>query len=80
MSLSAWESNLDDNLVTIDRSGFPIYEIITKRSIPELSTQMILILIKTIQAAINRYYKANTVVGKFMIIFVFIKFNLKKKI
>ncbi|KAH8867377.1 Macrophage-expressed gene 1 protein [Schistosoma japonicum] len=36
VNLSLWESSLDNQLVAIDRSGQPIYELITDRSLPEL--------------------------------------------
>uniref|UniRef100_A0A5K4F429 Macrophage-expressed gene 1 protein n=1 Tax=Schistosoma mansoni TaxID=6183 RepID=A0A5K4F429_SCHMA len=63
VNLSLWESGLDNQLVAIDRSGQPIYELITDRSLPELSSHMIVRLVATIKSAVERYYKANTVVG-----------------
>ncbi|VDP73810.1 unnamed protein product [Echinostoma caproni] len=63
MNLSEWEQGLDDQLVAIDRSGHPIYELITGRSMPELSEQLVLRLSKTIKSAVQRYYKSNAVIG-----------------
>ncbi|KAG5453483.1 Macrophage-expressed protein 1 protein [Clonorchis sinensis] len=63
LSLSKWESGLDDELVVIDRSGVPIYELISSRSLPELDEEMIGRLTKTIRSAITRYYTANAVIG-----------------
>ncbi|RTG85595.1 uncharacterized protein DC041_0012112 [Schistosoma bovis] len=63
VNLSLWESGLDNQLVAIDRSGQPIYELITDRSLPELPSHMIVRLTATIKSAVERYYKANTVVG-----------------
>ncbi|TNN20188.1 Macrophage-expressed 1 protein isoform 1 [Schistosoma japonicum] len=63
VNLSLWESSLDNQLVAIDRSGQPIYELITDRSLPELPGHMIVRLTATLKSAVERYYKANTVVG-----------------
>ncbi|CAH8874147.1 unnamed protein product [Trichobilharzia szidati] len=63
VNLSYWEADLDNQLVAIDRSGQPIYEIITDRSLPELPGNMILRLTATLKSAVERYYKANTIVG-----------------
>ncbi|VDQ17758.1 unnamed protein product [Trichobilharzia regenti] len=64
VNLSYWEADLDNQLVAIDRSGQPIYEIITDRSLPELPGNMILRLTATLKSAVERYYKANTIVGE----------------
>ncbi|CAH8564759.1 unnamed protein product [Schistosoma turkestanicum] len=63
VNLSLWESGLDNQLVAIDRNGQPIYELITDRSLPELSGHMIVRLTATLKSAVERYYKANMVVG-----------------
>ncbi|CAH8653395.1 unnamed protein product [Heterobilharzia americana] len=63
VNLSYWEADLDNQLVAIDRSGQLIYEVITDRSLPELPGHMILRLTATLKSAVERYYKANTVVG-----------------
>nr|AMZ02449.1 macrophage expressed protein-like protein [Himasthla elongata] len=63
MNLSDWEQGLDDQLVAIDRSGQPIHELITGRSMPELAEHVILRLSKTIKSAVERYYKSNAVIG-----------------
>ncbi|CAL8077289.1 unnamed protein product [Calicophoron daubneyi] len=63
MNLSEWEDGLDDRLVAIDRSGTPIYELVTLRSLPELSEHLILRLGRTLKSAVERYYRANAVIG-----------------
>lgn len=63
MNLSDWEQGLDDHLVAIDRSGQPIHELITGRSMPELAEHVIMRLSKTIKSAVERYYKTNAVIG-----------------
>ncbi|TGZ38186.1 hypothetical protein CRM22_011305, partial [Opisthorchis felineus] len=63
LNLSKWESGLDDELVVIDRSGVPIYELISSRSLSELDEEMIGRLTKTIRSAITRYYTSNAVIG-----------------
>ncbi|TPP39585.1 Macrophage expressed protein [Fasciola gigantica] len=63
MNLSDWEQGLDDQLVVIDRSGQPIHELITGRSMPELAEHVTLRLSKTIKSAVERYYKSNAVIA-----------------
>ncbi|KAF5403415.1 Macrophage expressed protein, partial [Paragonimus heterotremus] len=63
MNLSDWEKGLNDNLVAIDRRGVPIYELITSRSLPELDTEIVFRLVKTVKSAVERYYVANAVIG-----------------
>ncbi len=64
MNLSKWENGIPDNLVAIDRHGRPIYDLITPRALPELSESLALKLAGAVRAAVERYYAANSVVGK----------------
>ena len=45
-SASNWISNLETNLVAIDRQGQPIYYLISQRSLPELSIRTTYLLEK----------------------------------
>lgn len=64
MNLTTWESGVVENLVAIDRRGRPIYDLITPRALPELSETLTFALAATVRAAVERYYEANSVVGK----------------
>lgn len=65
MNLTAWETGVADNLVAIDRRGRPIYDLITPRALPELTESLTFSLAATVKAAVERYYAANSVVGRF---------------
>ena len=59
-SLSDWESGVADELVAIDRSGIPIYSVITPNTLPELHHTTIQIVSETVQEAVDRFYQINT--------------------
>ncbi|VDL97974.1 unnamed protein product [Schistocephalus solidus] len=63
LNISHWEDSIESNLVAIDRRGRLIFDLITPRTLPELSETMALRLAGVIKAAVERYYAANTVVG-----------------
>ncbi|BHF68963.1 MAC/Perforin domain [Sparganum proliferum] len=63
LNISVWEDTIGSNLVAIDRRGRLIYDLITPRTLPELTETMALRLAGVIKAAVERYYAANTVVG-----------------
>ncbi|KAL7058797.1 hypothetical protein AAHC03_013400 [Spirometra sp. Aus1] len=63
LNISVWEDTIESNLVAIDRRGRLIYDLITPRTLPELTETMALRLAGVIKAAVERYYAANTVVG-----------------
>ncbi len=65
MSLSEWENNLTNNLVTVDRIGRPIHNVITIENMkPEImSAAEILELKNLVQAVARRYYDFNTYLG-----------------
>nr|VZI12694.1 unnamed protein product [Spirometra erinaceieuropaei] len=62
LNISVWEDTIESNLVAIDRRGRLIYDLITPRTLPELTETMALRLAGVIKAAVERYYAANTVV------------------
>lgn len=62
--ISHWENDLEGNLVAIDRTGRPIYDLITPRALPELSETLAIRLSGVVKAAVERYYAANSIIGK----------------
>ncbi|PAA72008.1 hypothetical protein BOX15_Mlig012544g1 [Macrostomum lignano] len=61
--LSDWLRTLNENLVAIDRNGEPLCDVISEANLPGVNALQLLDLRKAIQSAIERYYKANTIVG-----------------
>lgn len=58
-SLNDWGAEIGDDLVALDRSGDPLYFLITPYSLPELPTSAVYKLIKSVKTAIEIYYKFN---------------------
>lgn len=58
-SLNDWADSIGDDLVALDRSGDPLYFVITPYSLPELPHSVVYKLIQSVKSAIELYYKFN---------------------
>ena len=59
-SLSDWEAGVAEELVAIDRSGIPLYSVITPNTLPDLHLIMVQMVSDTVQEAVDRFYRINT--------------------
>jgi hypothetical protein len=62
-SLNDWADEIGDELVALDRSGDPLYFLITPYSLPELPHSVVYKVIQSVKSAIELYYKFNTYRG-----------------
>ncbi|XP_062590041.1 macrophage-expressed gene 1 protein-like [Saccostrea cucullata] len=62
-TLGEWASKIKTNLVAVDRVGFPIYELITLQSLPDLPPFLLFSVVEHVKAAVEEYYKFNTYRG-----------------
>ncbi|KAK3594371.1 hypothetical protein CHS0354_032880 [Potamilus streckersoni] len=62
-SVNAWSEGLDDNLVAMDRSGDPIYYVITPKVLTEIPESTVFQVYNYIQDAVQMYYEHNTYRG-----------------
>uniref|UniRef100_A0A3Q2PQA5 Macrophage-expressed gene 1 protein n=1 Tax=Fundulus heteroclitus TaxID=8078 RepID=A0A3Q2PQA5_FUNHE len=60
ITLQKWQENTRNNLVAIDRSGFPIHYVINSNMFPDLPQATVGKVARTVSKAIDRYYKINT--------------------
>ncbi|XP_014877305.1 macrophage expressed 1, tandem duplicate 1 isoform X2 [Poecilia latipinna] len=60
ITLQKWQENTKNNLVAIDRSGFPIQYFINSNTFPDLPQPTVGKVARTVSMAIDRYYKVNT--------------------
>nr|XP_020499099.1 macrophage-expressed gene 1 protein-like [Labrus bergylta] len=60
ITLQKWQESTRNNLVAIDRSGFPLHYFINTNTIPDLPQPTIGKVAFTVSQAIDRYYKVNT--------------------
>lgn len=58
-TMNDWASQVKSNLVSVDRLGFPIYELITLESVPELPPSLLYPVIEHVKSAIEDYYQFN---------------------
>lgn len=58
-TLNDWASQVKSNLVSVDRLGFPIYELITLESVPELPPFLLYSVVEHVKNAIEDYYQFN---------------------
>ncbi|XP_062598316.1 macrophage-expressed gene 1 protein-like [Saccostrea cucullata] len=58
-TVSQWAAELGLNLVSVDKSGFPIYHLISTQTLPDLPPSIIYPLVKTVKEAVEEYYKFN---------------------
>uniref|UniRef100_A0A3Q3B7Y0 Macrophage-expressed gene 1 protein n=1 Tax=Kryptolebias marmoratus TaxID=37003 RepID=A0A3Q3B7Y0_KRYMA len=60
ITLQKWQESTTNNLVAIDRSGFPLHYFINKNTFPDLPEPTVGKVSLSVNQAINRYYKINT--------------------
>ncbi|KAM6930388.1 macrophage expressed 1, tandem duplicate 1 [Xenentodon cancila] len=60
ITLQKWQESTRNNLVAIDRSGFPLHYIINSNYFPDLPEPTVNKAAFTLSKAIDRYYKVNT--------------------
>lgn len=60
ITLQKWQESTRNNLVAIDRSGFPLHYFINKNTIPDLPEPTVGKVFLSVNKAIERYYKINT--------------------
>ncbi|CAC5379081.1 unnamed protein product [Mytilus coruscus] len=59
-TINDWVNQIDQNLVSVDRSGDPLHFIINEYSFPELSISIVTDTAAAVESAIKTYYKLNT--------------------
>uniref|UniRef100_A0A3Q2PNE0 Macrophage-expressed gene 1 protein n=1 Tax=Fundulus heteroclitus TaxID=8078 RepID=A0A3Q2PNE0_FUNHE len=60
ITLQKWQENTRNNLVAIDRSGFPINYVINSNMFPDLPQATVGKVARTVNKVIDCYYKINT--------------------
>ncbi|XP_022052972.2 macrophage expressed 1, tandem duplicate 1 [Acanthochromis polyacanthus] len=60
ITLQKWQESTRNNLVAIDRWGFPLHYIINTNTLPDLPQPTINKVALTVNQAVERYYKVNT--------------------
>ncbi|XP_038559552.1 macrophage-expressed gene 1 protein-like [Micropterus salmoides] len=60
ITLQKWQESTRNNLVAIDRSGFPLHYFINTNTFPDLPQPTVGKVAVTVSQAIERYYKVNT--------------------
>uniref|UniRef100_A0A8C7WX02 Macrophage-expressed gene 1 protein n=1 Tax=Oryzias sinensis TaxID=183150 RepID=A0A8C7WX02_9TELE len=60
MSLQKWQESTKNNLVAIDRSGFPLNYMINSNTMQDLPQPLLDKVVLTVSQAIERYYRINT--------------------
>lgn len=62
-TLSEWTTTIGNDLVAVDRNGFPLDYVITRTTLPELSESLVEEVVQSVRQAISSYYKHNTYPG-----------------
>uniref|UniRef100_A0A3Q3RGH1 Macrophage-expressed gene 1 protein n=1 Tax=Mastacembelus armatus TaxID=205130 RepID=A0A3Q3RGH1_9TELE len=60
ITLQKWQESVRNNLVAIDRSGFPLQYFINTKTLPDLPQPTVSKVALRVSQAIQRYYKVNT--------------------
>ncbi|XP_042277603.1 macrophage expressed 1, tandem duplicate 1 [Thunnus maccoyii] len=60
ITLQKWQESTKNNLVAIDRSGFPLHSFINTNTFPDLPQPTVGKVALTVSQAIQQYYKVNT--------------------
>ncbi|XP_026199943.1 macrophage-expressed gene 1 protein-like [Anabas testudineus] len=60
ITLQKWQESIRNNLVAIDRSGFPLHYFINTNTLPDLPQPTVGKVALRVSQAIERYYKVNT--------------------
>lgn len=58
-TLNQWAAGLSGDLVAVDKSGYPIYELFSAQTLPELPPSILFPLVQTVKSAVEEYYKFN---------------------
>lgn len=61
--LSEWTTTIGNDLVAVDRNGFPLDYVITRTTLPELSESLVEEVVQSVRRAILSYFKHNTYPG-----------------
>eukprot|EP00105_Crassostrea_gigas_P008701 XP_011423353.2 PREDICTED: macrophage-expressed gene 1 protein [Crassostrea gigas] len=62
-TLSEWTTTIGNDLVAVDRNGFPLDYVISTTTFPELSESLVEELVQSVRKAILSYFKHNTYPG-----------------
>ncbi|XP_037337799.2 macrophage expressed 1, tandem duplicate 1 [Pungitius pungitius] len=60
ITLQKWQESTKNNLVAIDRSGFPLQYFLNTKTLPELPRPTVGKVAVAVSQAVERYYKVNT--------------------
>ncbi|KAF7662344.1 hypothetical protein LDENG_00238660 [Lucifuga dentata] len=60
ITLQKWQESTRNNLIAIDRSGFPLYYFINRNNFPDLPEPTINKVVLSVNQAVELYYKINT--------------------
>ncbi|KAH9492031.1 Macrophage-expressed protein 1 protein [Bulinus truncatus] len=63
MTIDSWAKGIDQNLVPMDRTGDPLYFLVTPQTLPELPTTTVSELEQIVRHSIELYYEMNTIRG-----------------
>ena len=63
LSLAQWLKDIDNNLVTVDRSGDPLWFLVSPTTLPELPVDTVRDLAQVVQEAVLSYYQHNSYRG-----------------
>lgn len=59
ITLQKWQESIKNNLVAIDRSGFPLHYFINTKTLPDLPQPTVGKVALSVRRAVERYYKVN---------------------
>eukprot|EP00105_Crassostrea_gigas_P008703 XP_011423355.2 PREDICTED: macrophage-expressed gene 1 protein [Crassostrea gigas] len=62
-TLSKWTTTIGNDLVAVDRNGFPLDYVISTTTLPELSESLVEEVVQSVRQAISSYFKHNTYPG-----------------
>ncbi|XP_061179323.1 macrophage-expressed gene 1 protein-like [Saccostrea echinata] len=62
-TLSKWTTAIGNDLVAVDRNGFPLDYVISTASLPELSESLVEEIVQSVRSAISSYFLHNTYPG-----------------
>jgi hypothetical protein len=62
-TLSQWTTHIGNDLVAVDRNGFPLDYVITTTALPELSESLVEEIVQNVRSAISSYFLHNTYPG-----------------
>lgn len=62
-TLSKWTTTIGNDLVAVDRDGFPLDYVISTITLPELSSSLVEEIVQNVRTAISSYFRHNTYPG-----------------